>query len=355
MKIAQVAPLYESVPPRLYGGTERVISYLTEELVKMGHDVVLYASGDSNTSARLFSMCPRALRFDKHSRDPIANHVYMSEMICNAASDYDIIHSHIDYLSYSFLRRLKTPHVTTLHGRLDIPNLYHLYQLFDDIPVVSISNYQRMPLSWINWQATVYHGLPIDLYRCHEHGGDYLAFIGRISPEKKVDCAIEIARRSGMPLKIAAKVDKMDGDYFRDVIKPLLNGADIEFIGEIGDSEKNDFIGNAHALLFPIDWPEPFGLVMIEAMACGTPVIAYLNGSVPEVMEEGITGFIVRNLDQAVEAVKKVSILNRLECRATFEKRFTSKIMAENYLKAYEKILKCNKARHEKRPYQIRE
>lgn len=343
MRIAQVSPLYESVPPKYYGGTERVISYLTEELIRMGHEVTLYASGDSVTKARLRPICHRALRLDKHSVDPVADHIYMSEIVYKESEQYDIIHSHIDYIPFPIYRRMNTPHLTTLHGRLDIPNLYNLYQEFDDIPVVSISNYQRLPLSWINWQGTVYHGLPEDLYEYREKPGEYLAFIGRICPEKRVDHAIEIAKRCGMPLKIAAKVDKVDREYFETVIAPLLDHPDIEYIGEIGEAEKNEFLGNAYALLFPIDWPEPFGLVMIEAMACGTPIIARLQGSVPEVIEQGITGYVVKDIEGAVKAVKEVPKLSRKRCREVFEERFTARRMAENYLAIYQRLIKERK------------
>ncbi|MCK9274211.1 MAG: glycosyltransferase family 4 protein [Syntrophales bacterium] len=339
MKIAQIAPLYESVPPKYYGGTERVISYLTEELVLSGHDVTLFASGDSVTNARLCPITHRALRLDTHSIDPVADHIFMAEQVFKKAREFEIIHSHIDYIPYPLYRRMKTPHVTTLHGRLDIPNLHNLYQEYDDIPLVSISNYQRLPLSWVNWTATVYHGLPHDLYEYREKKGEYLAFIGRISPEKRVDFAIEIARKVDMPLKIAAKVDKVDKDYFETVILPLLDQPFIEYIGEIGEAQKNDFLGNAYALLFPIDWPEPFGLVMIEAMACGTPVIARLHGAVPEVMEQGITGFIVKDIEGAAQAVKEVSTLSRQRCREVFEEKFTAQRMAKNYLEVYEKLI----------------
>ncbi|MBX7157440.1 MAG: glycosyltransferase family 4 protein [Verrucomicrobiae bacterium] len=339
MKIAQVAPLYESVPPQCYGGTERVVSYLTEELVRLGHDVTLFASGDSVTSAKLNPQCQRALRVDKHCIDQAAYHVGMIEKLCQQADRFDIIHSHIDYLPFSLFRRVVTPSLTTLHGRLDIPDLIPLYQEFSDIPVVSISDSQRKPLSWINWQQTVYHGLPRDLYAYHEQMGNYLAFLGRISPEKRVDSAIVIANQVGMPLKIAAKIDKVDKDYFHAKIKPLLDNPNIEYIGEIGEKEKGEFLGKAYALLFPIDWPEPFGLVMIEAMACGTPVIACRNGSVPEIMEEGKTGFIVKTLAEAVEAVKKIPTLSRKRCREVFEEKFTSNHMAINYLKIYHSLI----------------
>jgi glycosyltransferase involved in cell wall biosynthesis len=339
MKIAQVAPLYESVPPQCYGGTERVVSYLTEELVRLGHEVTLFASGDSITSAQLQPQCRRALRLDKLCVDQVAHHVLMGERLYQQADRFDVIHSHVDYFPFSLLRRIPTPSLTTLHGRLDIPDLVPLYQEFSDIPVASISNAQRKPLLWVNWQKTVYHGLPIDLYSYREKPGDYLAFLGRISPEKRVDNAIEIARQIGMPLKIAAKIDKVDRDYFNTTIKPLFNDKNIEYIGEIGEKEKNKFLGNAYALLFPIDWPEPFGLVMIEAMACGTPVIACRNGSVPEIMEEGKTGFIVKTVDEAVEAVKQIPTLSRKRCREVFEEKFTATHMAINYLKIYQSLI----------------
>lgn len=340
MKIAQVAPLFESVPPKYYGGTERIVSYLTEELVKMGHEVSLYASGDSVTKSRLRPMSNRALRLDKHSIDPVADHVLLTERVFQDSEQYDIIHSHIDYLPFPLYRRMKTPHVTTLHGRLDIPNLHNLYREFDDTPLVSISNYQRLPLSWANWAGTAYHGLPDDLYHYEESQGDYLAFIGRISPEKRVDFAIEIAKKANMPLKIAAKVDKVDKDYFENLIRPLLDHPLIEYIGEIGEAQKNKFFADAYALLFPIDWPEPFGLVMIEAMACGTPIIARLQGAVPEVMEQGITGYVVKEIEGALQAIKDVPKLSRKRCREVFEEKFTAKRMADNYLKIYDNLMK---------------
>ena len=335
MRIAQVAPLYESVPPRYYGGTERIVSYLTEELVARGHDVTLFASGDSRTRARLAPMCRRSLRLDPSCVDQMAHHVVMLERVFRAADAFDIIHFHIDYLHFPLSRRAAYPHVTTLHGRLDIADLVPLYLEYPEEPLFSISDSQRAPLAWANWQATVYHGLPQDLYRPHPEPGTYLAFLGRISPEKRVDRAIEIARRVGMPLRIAAKVDRVDQVYFETVVEPLLRDPLVEYVGEIGDREKNDFLGDAHAVLFPIDWPEPFGLVMIEAMACGTPVIAYRNGSVSEVMEEGRTGFIVDDLDSAAEAVRRVPTLSRARCREIFEERFTAARMAGDYLRAY--------------------
>ena len=285
MRIAQVAPLFESVPPKYYGGTERVVSYLTEELVCQGHEVTLFASGDSVTKAHLVAACRRSLRLDKHCIDQLSHQVLMLEHVFQRAAEFDIVHFHVDYLHFPLSRREQLTHVTTLHGRLDIPDLVPLYHEFRDMPVVSISNCQREPLPWANWQATIYHGVPADTYQFRAEPGSYLAFLGRISPEKRVDRAIKIARQVQIPLKIAAKVDRVDKDYFEGVVEPLLRDSLIEFVGEIGDGEKDEFLGHAYALLFPIDWPEPFGLAMIEAMACGTPVIAYRSGAVPEVME----------------------------------------------------------------------
>jgi glycosyltransferase involved in cell wall biosynthesis len=339
MKIAQVAPLYESVPPKYYGGTERVISFLTEELVRLGHEVVLYASGDSVSRARIVPQCRRALRLQGNVIDHIAHHVLMTERIYQEAKGVDIVHSHIDYLPFPLLRRMKTPVLTTLHGRLDLEDLVPLYREFNDVPVISISNAQRRPLPRINWLGTVYHGIPEDLYTYREAPGKYLAFLGRISPEKRVDRAIEIAKRTGMELRIAAKVDAVDKAYFDGVVKPLLGHPLVEYIGEIDESEKDDFLGNAYALVFPVDWPEPFGLVMVEAMACGTPVIAHFNGSVPEVMWQGVTGFIVKDTHEATRAVEKVDSLSRLSCREVFEERFTATRMAEEYLKAYKRLI----------------
>ncbi|MFQ6094184.1 MAG: glycosyltransferase family 4 protein [bacterium] len=339
MQIAQVAPLYESVPPKYYGGTERVVSYVTEELVHQGHDVTLFASGDSVTNARLVAPCDRALRLDKNCIDPISHHILMLELVWKEADNFDVIHCHLDSVHFPIFRLLKTPSVTTLHGRLDIPDLVGLYREFCDIPLVSISDAQREPLWWANWQATVYHGLPEDLYVFHNEPGTYLAFLGRISPEKRVDRAIEIAKRLDMPIKIAAKVDKSDKDYFEDVIKPLLSDPRAEYVGEIKEHEKSEFLGKAYALVFPIDWPEPFGLVMIEAMACGTPVVAYCRGSVPEVMVDGITGYIVDTLDEAVKAVEKVATLDRRKVRQVFDERFTARRMAEDYLRVYEHLI----------------
>jgi glycosyltransferase involved in cell wall biosynthesis len=337
MRIAQVAPLYESVPPTLYGGTERVVSFLTEELVRQGHDVTLFASGDSLTSARLVPVCPQSLRLDKNCWDQLAHHVLMLEQVFREKDNFDIIHFHIDYLHFPLSRREQVANVTTLHGRLDIPDLQPLYRIFSDMPVISISDAQRQPLSWINWQGTIHHGLPLERYPFRSSGGEYLAFLGRVSPEKGVDQAIEIAKRSGMPLKIAAKVDRADQEYYETVIKPLLQHPLVEFLGEIGYPHKSEFLGRAAALLFPINWPEPFGLAMIEAMACGTPVIAYPCGSVPEIMEDGVTGFVVRDAESAVRAVQRVSEIDRAGCRRRVEERFSVERMASEYLALYER------------------
>jgi glycosyltransferase involved in cell wall biosynthesis len=339
MRIAQVAPLYESVPPRCYGGTERVVSYLTEELVRQSHDVTLFASADSVTKANLVPMCRRSLRLDKYCVDQFAHHVLMLERVFQRAEDFDIVHFHVDYTHFPLSRCQPITQATTLHGRLDIPDLVPIYREFRDMPVISISDAQRVPLPWANWQATVHHGLPAEMYRFREQEGSYLAFLGRISPEKRVDRAIEIAKRAQIPLKIAAKVDRVDKEYFESVVAPLLHDPVVEFVGEIGETEKDEFLGNAFALIFPIDWPEPFGLVMIEAMACGTPVIAYPCGAVPEVVQHGQTGFIVEGLQEAVEAVRRVPELNRKRCREVFEKSFTATRMAQDYVNLFEDLI----------------
>jgi glycosyltransferase involved in cell wall biosynthesis len=339
MRIAQVAPLIESVPPKHYGGTERIVSYLTEELVRSGHDVTLFGSGDSVTSARLIAPTRRSLRKNERCKDPMARELILIDHVVEHAREFDVIHFHIGYLHFAICRYLPVPHVTTLHGRLDIPDFVAVHDRFRDLPVISISNAQRAPVIWANWQETIYHGLPEDVFRFYPDRGDYLAFLGRISPEKGADRAIEIAKRVGMPLKIAAKVDRVDRRYFKRVVEPLLSDSRVEWIGEITDQQKNEFLGKAHALLFPIDWPEPFGLVMIEAMACGTPVIAYDRGSVPEVMENGVTGFVVTELDQAVEATRRVRDVSRAGCRKVFEKRFTAGRMANDYVDVYERMV----------------
>jgi glycosyltransferase involved in cell wall biosynthesis len=340
MKIAQVAPLYESVPPKLYGGTERVVSYLTEELVRQGHQVTLFASGDSVTQARLVESCARSLRLDQECVDQLAHNIVLLEQVFRQASTFDLMHFHIDYLHFPLSVRQHIPAVTTLHGRLDLPDLVPLYQMFPSMPVVSISDAQRAPLPWVNWLGTVYHGLPADLYTFRETPGTYLAFLGRISPEKGVEQAITIAQQVGMPLKIAAKVDRADREYFREVVQPLLQKSSlIEYVGEVGGNHKDAFLGEAYALLFPIDWPEPFGLVMIEAMACGTPVIAYSRGSVSEVLEDGVTAWIVEGIEEATQAVRRVPALSRARCRQVFEERFSASRMAQDYVRIYKKLL----------------
>jgi glycosyltransferase involved in cell wall biosynthesis len=339
MKIAQIAPLYESVPPQHYGGTERVVSYLTEELVSQGHEVTLFASGDSITTAKLVPCVSQALRLDPNCIDTQVHHIYLLERVFRLADEFDIVHFHIDYLHFPLSRRNGFPQLTTLHGRLDIPDLVPLYKEFVDMPLVSISNSQREPLPWVQWIGNVYHGLPEYLYCFHERPGSYLAFLGRISPEKRPDIAIEIARCVGIPLKIAAKVDKADQDYYDQRIKPLLNDPLVEYIGEIDDRQKEEFLGKAYALLFPVDWPEPFGLVMIEALACGTPVIAFGNGSVTEVMEDGRTGYVVDDVETAVKAIEKIEKIDRHLCRQVFENRFSAAKMAEGYLAIYNKLL----------------
>lgn len=338
MRIAQVPPLYESIPPKLYGGTERVVSYLTEELVNQGHEVTLFGTKDSVTKANLYAVCDKAIRLNPDCRDAVAWHIYQLQLVMENANEFDIIHFHNDYLHFPLSSQGHYRHITTLHGRLDLEDLKPIYKKFYHVPVVSISNNQRKPLSHINWISTVYHGLPKTMYKCGDGKGNYLAFIGRISPEKRPDRAIEIAKRTGIPLKIAAKVDRADEEYFEEKIKPLLDHPLIEFIGEINDDQKGEFLGNALALIFPIDWPEPFGMVMIEALATGTPVIAFDHGSVPEIIEHGKTGFVVKDIEQAVEAVEKLNLISRTVCRKVFEQSFTSTVMAANYVALYEQI-----------------
>jgi glycosyltransferase involved in cell wall biosynthesis len=337
LKIAQVAPLYESVPPKLYGGTERVVSYLTEALVADGHDVTLFASGDSETSARLVPCCTKALRLNNYQCiDQLAHHFVMLEEVLDRADQFDMIHFHVDYMHFPLSKLSGLVHLTTLHGRLDSPDLVPLYRKYKNMPVISISRNQRKPLPWVNWVGNVYHGLPEDLLPLGEGRGNYLAFLGRISPEKRVDRAIEIAKALNMPLKIAAKVDRSDRPYYEREIKHLLNTPNVEFVGEINEQQKGEFLGNAYAYLFPIDWPEPFGLTMIESMACGTPTIAFNCGSVPEVITNGVSGFIVESLDEAVEAVRQSASLDRAACRAEFINRFSAPKMAREYVKLYE-------------------
>ncbi len=341
MRIAQVAPLNESVPPLLYGGTERVVSYLTEELVRQGHEVTLFASGDSQTSARLVAGCPRALWRDRECRETLPHHARLMEMVFRDRDRFDVLHFHCDFLHFPILRRCPCPNVTTLHGLVHPPDLGPLLREFDDMPLVSISDSQRRPLPWANWQATVHHGLPPDLFSFHERHEDYLALLGRISPDKGVDKAIAIALEAGKELKIAAKIYPEDQAYYQQTIVPLIEGAGgrIEFIGEVGGADKQSFLGRAEAMLFPIEWPEPFGLVMIEAMACGTPVVAFRRGSVPEVITEGVTGFVVEDVAGAVAAVDRVSAIDRRGCRAAFEERFVAARMVANYLEIYDHLI----------------
>jgi glycosyltransferase involved in cell wall biosynthesis len=340
MRIAQIAPLVESVPPRRYGGTERIVSYLTEEQVRQGHDVTLFASGDSRTAARLVPGSARALRL-AGVRDATPRHLIMLDDVRRHADTFDILHFHVDVLHYPFIRDFAHRTLTTLHGRLDLPEFHPLYATFAHMPFVSISDSQRQPMPPVNWAGCIHHGLPHDLLRPPSSPrGDYLAFLGRISPEKRPDRAIAIAVRSGRELRIAAKIDPIDGSYWRDVIEPLVHKhRNVSYVGEIGDAEKTAFLGNAAALISPIDWPEPFGLVMIEAMACGTPVIAWRQGAVPEVVDEGVTGFVVANLDEAVVAVDRIAALDRTRIREVFERRFTAQRMSRDYLAIYRRLL----------------
>ncbi|POR53507.1 glycosyltransferase involved in cell wall biosynthesis [Paraburkholderia eburnea] len=343
MRIAQIAPLTESVPPKLYGGTERAVSYITEALVELGHDVTLFASGDSVTSAKLEPVWPRALRLDPAIRDRVAPHMLLMELVRRQADQFDVLHFHMDYYSFSVFKRQETPFVTTLHGRLDLPEQQPVFDTFNTAPVISISNSQRQPLPQARWLRTVYHGLPEHLYTPQPVEPRYLAFLGRISPEKRVDTAIRIAQRCGLPIRIAAKVDEADREYFERQIKPLFALPNVEFVGEINDGQKAEFLSGAHALLFPIDWPEPFGLVMIEAMACGTPVIAFNRGAVPEVVDDGVSGFIVEDEIGAVAAVNRLARLPRAGVRHRFEERFTSHRMAQQYVEAYQAVIRANR------------
>ena len=338
MRIAQIAPLHEAVPPKLYGGTERVVSFLTEELVAMGHDVTLFASGDSVTTAKLNAIWPRALRLDPAIRDPIAPHMLLMEAVRRQAESFDVLHFHMDYWSFSLFGRQRTPFVTTMHGRLDLPELQPVFDMFPNAPVVSISNSQRRPLPQANFVDTVLHGLPEKLLTPQGEPQGYLAFLGRIAPEKCPDRAIRIAQAAGMPIKLAAKVDVADKVYFEKNIRDLLALPGVEMIGEINDAQKPGFLSGAAALLMPIDWPEPFGLVMIEAMACGTPVIAFNRGSVPEIVEDGVTGFIVEDVEGAIAAVARLHTLDRARVRRRFEERFTARRMAEDYLSVYRSL-----------------
>jgi glycosyltransferase involved in cell wall biosynthesis len=339
MRIAQIAPLWESVPPKFYGGTERIVSYLTEELVRLGHDVTLFASGDSVTTAHLEPIYNHALRLNKGIFNRDAPMTMLMEQALGKTGDFDIIHSHLDFLGFPLARRNPTPTVTTFHGRLDLPELQPVFREYAEMPMVSISDAQRTPVSWANWQATVYHGLPRDLYGLHPNPGSYLAFLGRIAPEKRPDHAIEIAKRVGIPLRIAAKVDPMDQEYFHTEIEPLLSNPLIEYLGEITDAEKDEFLGHAMALVCPYDWPEPFGLVLIEALACGTPVLAYQRGSIPEIIEDRSTGFVCAGFAEMTAAIQRIPEIDRRRCRGTFEQRFSVERMAQDYLRVYEQAL----------------
>ena len=350
MRIAQIAPLMEGVPPKAYGGTERIVHFVTEELVKLGHDVTLFASGDSVTAAELVPCVPRALRLEPKIRDVIPYYMLMLDRVFQRADEFDVFHFHIDQFHFPLFRNLSGRTVTTLHGRQDLPDLLALYVGFTDMPLVSISMAQRKPIAKANFVANIPHGLPLDMHQqiAHPRGG-YLAFLGRIAPEKRPDRAIEIARALGMPLKIAAKVDRVDEEYFREQIAPMLaDSPNVEFIGEINERQKGQFLGEASAVLFPIDWPEPFGLVMIEAMACGTPVVAFRCGSVPEVMEDGVTGAVVDSVEQAIAAVPHVIALDRRKIRRRFEQRFSATRMAKDYVAVYERLLSESK-RNDKR------
>lgn len=343
MRIAQVAPLYEAVPPRLYGGTERIVAYLTDALVDLGHEVTLFASAEARTRAGLVACRDQALRLEEALSSDLAAHIVMLEELRARADEFDVLHFHIDLLQMPLFRDIAGRTITTLHGRLDIKDLPGFYARFAEFPLVSISNDQRRPLCHANWIGTVHHGLPADLYRpTLAPRGEYLAFLGRISPEKRPDRAIEIAKRAGIRLEIAAKVDPADRTYFRQRIEPLLDHPLIEYVGEIGDADKGAFLGNAKALLFPIDWPEPFGLVMIEAMACGTPTIAFRCGSVAEIIDDGVTGLIVDDIDGAVAAIRRLDLLDRREIRQTFERRFTADVMARNYVALYHSLAEAH-------------
>jgi glycosyltransferase involved in cell wall biosynthesis len=339
MKIAQVSPLWESVPPQLYGGTERIVSYITEELVRLGHEVTLFASGDSVTAAKLEAIAPQALRLNTGIFNRDAPQILMLERAFGSGERFDLIHSHLDFVGFPMARRCPVPVLTTLHGRLDLPELEPVYREFMEMPLISISDAQRRPIPWANWAATVHHGLPRDLYSFHPGPGRYLAFLGRIAPEKRPDHAIELAKRVGIPLRIAAKVDPADREYFRAEIEPLLDHPLIEFVGEISDAEKNAFLGGAYALVCPYDWPEPFGLVLIEALACGTPVLAYHRGSIPEVIEDGVSGYVTDNLEEMASRVEDVAGLNRARCRQQFESRFTVERMVRDYMAVYGQLV----------------
>jgi glycosyltransferase involved in cell wall biosynthesis len=338
MRIAQVAPLFERVPPVTYGGTERVVAYLTDALVELGHEVTLFASGDSRTRATLVSGAPRSLRLDTDCRDTMAPQIHELGQVSRMAHRFDVIHFHTGFLHLPLARHLPVPSVTTMHGRLDFGELAPMMDEFSDAPFVSISNDQRRPYPAQNWCATIYHGLPLQLQPFRATPEDYVAFVGRISPEKRLDRAIEIARRAGLELRVAAKIDAADVEYFEREIKHLMNQPHVRFLGEVGEDEKAALLGGARALLFPIDWPEPFGMVVIEALSCGTPVLAWPHGSVPELLEPGVTGWIVDSIDAAADALRQIDSVDRGACRAAFEKRFTDERMARDYVAVYKRL-----------------
>lgn len=339
MRIAQVSTLFESVPPKRYGGTERVVSTLTEELVARGHEVTVFASGDSETSAELVSAAPRSLRLDGKARDFAAFTMIELAEVFDRESDFDIIHNHADYFAFPFAHHAAIPVLTTAHGRLDLEEVLRVYGFFSDAPLVSISDSQRQPLPDANWVDTIYHGIDFRRYHLRTKPGDYLAFLGRIAPEKRPDRAIEVARTLGMRLKIAAKVDDVDRSYFQQVVRPHLSDPLIEFVGEVTDHEKDEFLGEAFAYLFPIDWPEPFGLTMVESMATGTPVVAMDCGSVPEVIDDGVTGFACKTLRDFIDAVPRAGDLNRARCRQRAEQRFSARVMADQYEAVYRRLI----------------
>ncbi len=340
MRIAQVAPLLESVPPKLCGATEQTVSYLTEELVRLGHELTLFASGDSITTARLDAICAQSLRSNAAIINRRAFMTLLMERAFGNTSDFDIIHSHLDFVGFPFTRRNPTPTVTTFHNRLDLPELLPVFREYAEMPMVSISDAQRTPVLGTNWQSTVYYGLPRDLYQLHPNSGHYLAFLGRLTPEKRPDHAIELAKRVGIPLRMAGKVDTEDEEYFRTTVKPLLAHPLIDYLGDIPEAEKRDFLGQAMALVCPYDRPEPFEFVLIEALASGTPVLAYRRGSIPEIIEDRSTGLVCEGLDAMTDAIKEVPELDRLRCRRSFEERFTVERMVQNYLRVYERVLK---------------
>ncbi len=339
MKIAQIAPLVESIPPRGYGGTERVVGYLADALVERGHDVTLFTSADARSRAEIVAVRDQAIRLDPAPfKSEVAAHLVMLDEVRARARDFDVLHFHIDLLHFPFFDAMAHKTLTTLHGRLDVNDLPAVYRRWPQFPLVSISDSQRRPLAFANWIATVPHGVPPEVFRYTPSAEDYVAFVGRISPEKRPDRAIRIARRAGVLLRMAAKVDPADAAYFEETIAPMLDGGGVDFIGELDETHRNDLVAGARALLFPIDWPEPFGLVMIEAMACGTPVLAWHCGSVPEVIDEGVTGFVVRSEEEAVSALERIGSLDRMEVRATFERRFSTRRMADDYLDVYETL-----------------